>query len=104
VISLIPNAWSLAYRLGKWDMVRHNRWDFGYEKPEYSQRQLFIEAGLKNIRETSVNATRSGWFLQGLPKSKLLTNVWYRICRTWPHGVNHYFRQGYMLVTIGDVE
>ena len=104
VISLIPNAWSVAYRLGKWYMIRHNQWDFGYEKPEYSQRQLFIEAGLKNIREKSVDAARSGWFLQGLPNSGLWTNVWHRICQTWPYGVNQFFWQGYMLVTVGDVK
>lgn len=103
VISLVPNALSLPYRLGKWHMESRGSWEFGYEHPEYSQRSLFEEAGMKNIRETTANAERSGWFLNDLPAGKRLQSIWHRICQLSPEWIDNTARQGYMLVTIGDV-
>jgi hypothetical protein len=103
VISLVPNAFSMAYRLGKWQMERSGTWEFGYEHPEFSQRGLFEEAGIKNTRETTVHAERSGWFLTGLPAGERLLSLWLRLCRTLPALMNNPARQGYMLVTVGDV-
>ena len=102
VISLVPNALSLAYRVGKLYMHHKGTWEFGYERPEISQRTLFKAAGLKNIRETTVNADRSGWFLTSLPQGDRLRLLWLRLCQTWPKRFNTTARQGYMLTTVGD--
>lgn len=103
VISLVPNAYSLAYRLGKWHMERNKTWEFGYERPEYSQRHLFETAGIRFVRETTVHAARSAWFLTGIPGGEWLQRMWLRSCQIWPQGIHTTARQGYMLVTVGDV-
>lgn len=103
VISLVPNALSLAYRLGKWQMERTGTWEFGYEQPTISQISLFQSVGLINVRETSVHAERSGWFLRDLPMAKYLQKTWSTLCRISPKRMDRLARQGYMLVTSGEV-
>lgn len=104
VISLVPNAFSAPYRFGKWFMERTGSWEFGYEHPEYSQRRLFEFAGLRNIQETTAHAARSAWFLTTLPMGSTLRDMWTRLVYTWPEQMDKIVRQGYMLVTVGDVD
>lgn len=104
VISLIPNSLSLAYRLGKWQMERQDSWEFGYEKPERSQRSIFEAAGLVNIRETTADAARAGWFLQVFGQENRWQRTWQRLCQRLPEFMEGLVRQGYMLVTVADVE
>ena len=54
VMSLVPNATSLLYRIGKYEMEQKGTWSYGTEDPKYSLRHLFQQAGLKNIVEYSV--------------------------------------------------
>lgn len=82
VISLVPNAHSLAYRLGKWYMERTNQWEFGYERPLKSQSDLFSEAGLLPILETTIDAARAAWFLERLPGSRFFRAIWRRALDT----------------------
>ena len=103
VISLIPNSLSLAYRLGKWQMERRGSWEFGYEKPERSQRSIFEEAGLVNVRETTADAARTAWFLKVYGEENWSQRAWRRLGQTAPRFLEGVARQGYMLVTMGDV-
>ena len=103
VISLVPNSLSLPYRLGKWHMEHTDSWEFGYEQPERSQRNIFKAAGLVNIRETTADAPRAGWFLRSMAGGSRMQHMWRRLCRTIPSVMEGRARQGYMLVTVGDV-
>jgi hypothetical protein len=103
VISLIPNSLSLAYRLGKWQMERRGSWEFGYEKPERTQRPIFEAAGLVNIRETSADAARAGWFLKAFGEANWFQRAWRRLGYIAPDMMEGVARQGYMLVTAGEV-
>ncbi len=51
VITFVPNAGAIFYRLGKWDMERRGKWPFGEEYPKTSMKKLFAEAGLRCVRE-----------------------------------------------------
>lgn len=101
VISLVPNALSLAYRLGKWHLEQTNRWEFGYEKPMKSQRALFEQAGLISISETTVDAMRASWFLDEIPAGNIARAIWHKANSMLPHLLESKCRQGYMLVTVG---
>ena len=84
-------------------MLRNGTWAFGYERPEQSQRKLFEAAGMESISETTADAARASWFLTSLPMGDRLSRLWRRICYRWPAGINSVARQGYMLVTVGEI-
>lgn len=54
VISLVPNANCKAYMDWKAYKEQTNTWEYGLELPRYTMEHLFLNAGLKNIREYSV--------------------------------------------------
>lgn len=54
VISLVPNANSTLYRIGKHRMELSGKWLYGREDPKYSMKNYFQEAGLVNIKEFSI--------------------------------------------------
>lgn len=54
VISLVPNANAVFYRVGKEAMERAGTWAFGKEVPQWSMKQHFQAAGFNNILEYSV--------------------------------------------------
>jgi ubiquinone/menaquinone biosynthesis C-methylase UbiE len=102
VIVMVPNARSLAYRLGKWHMERTGAWPWGGEVPSYSLRAQFRKARARNVREYSVGARHALGFLTmrgGGRVAQALTN---RLHLT-DHPEPSRFSQGYLLVTAGDV-
>ena len=98
MVSLIPNAASLGYRMGKAMMEKNGTWNYGLEMPQYSLVRDFEEAGYKVIEEYTVGEKKSVNFL---PKAHYLREAlekWFAemdIC-----GDN--CGQGYLLVTIGE--
>jgi ubiquinone/menaquinone biosynthesis C-methylase UbiE len=54
VISLVPNARSLPYRAGKSAMEKSGAWPWGRERPAYSMRRFFEQAGLGQVEERTV--------------------------------------------------
>lgn len=98
MVSLIPNAASLGYRMGKGLMEKNGTWGYGKEMPQYSLIRDFEEAGYKVTEEYTVGEKNSVNFL---PKGHYLRNAiekWLTemdIC-----GDN--CGQGYLLVTIGE--
>ncbi len=54
VMSLVPNANSIFYRIGKFKMEQEGRWPYGKEIPKLTMKELFITAGLSNIKEFSI--------------------------------------------------
>ena len=51
VITVVPNAGAILYRLGKWELERKGTWPYGEEYPKASMRELFAKAGLRLVRE-----------------------------------------------------
>ena len=101
VISLVPNAASIPYRLGKWHQESAGQWMYGYEDPKYTLAQFYERAGLHIIREYSI-----GWrhalnfitFEHG--------DIVRRIIESWYNTLDNMelekLNQGYLLVTIGN--
>lgn len=54
VMSLVPNARAIPYRVGKFKMERENNWPYGKEIPKTTMRNFFEAVGLKNIKEYSI--------------------------------------------------
>lgn len=50
MISMIPNAASIAYRTGKKMMEQQGVWSYGLELPQYSLGSEFEQAGIHNVR------------------------------------------------------
>ncbi len=97
VMSLVPNANAVFYRIGKFKMEHEGKWAYGREVPKLSMRPLFEAAGLTNIQEYSVGTYHSlqFWgkehkeikhFLDGLSGEQL-----------------RLLNQGYLLFTIGTI-
>lgn len=99
MISMIPNASSLAYRIGKQIMEENGTWSWGLEIPKSSLRDEFSLAGLKNIQEFSIG---SKWALKFLPEDHYLKKTM-EILMGEGFDLDD-IMQGYLLVTIGDAE
>jgi len=96
VISMVPNANSLAYRIGKEFAEKNGCWHAGEENPKYTQKDLFIAAGLHNIREYSIDMN----FALGFLPPSLLKDTLSEIYKHLP--TNDDIHQGYLLITIGE--
>jgi hypothetical protein len=97
MVSIIPNAASLAYRVGKAMMEKANTWEYGLELPQYSLRQEFLEAGMRVTEEYTIGEDHA---LNFLPKRHYLHDALHRwqkenICED-------NCGQGYLLVTVGE--
>lgn len=102
MISMIPNAASIAYRTGKALMEKHNVWQYGLELPQYSLCSEFEKAGIANVKEYTIGAEHALMFL---PTGHYLREAliqWIIECKEL--GMEDLCGQGYLLVTIGDCE
>lgn len=67
VLSLVPNARSLPYRLGKHVQEESGSWRWGREEPRTSMAAPFEAAGLGDIREGDVAPRHALRFLSDVP-------------------------------------
>ena len=102
VIIMVPNARAIAYRIGKWYMERTGTWEWGGEVPSHTVKHHFKRAGAVSIREFSVGGQHSVDFLGALPGGSRVTSLLTRALRLTRHPRPSPFRQGYLLVTIGE--
>ena len=102
VIIMVPNARAIAYRIGKWYMERTGTWEWGGEVPSHTLKHHFQRAGAASIREFSVGGQHSVDFLAPLPGGARAINLLTRSLRLTRHHRPSHFRQGYLLVTIGE--
>lgn len=100
VLSLVPNAWSLPYRVGKWHQQRTGQWRWGREVPERSLVSAFRKAGLNQIQEETVAPEHASNFLTMYGTRRIRT-VWAFLCRRTPRLMTKMLRQGYLLMTVG---
>ncbi len=100
LISLVPNAASIAYRIGKMTQERDGVWPYGLEMPLPSLRDDYEAAGLTVAREFSVGTAHSLNFLGDRSLKRALGASFRRLSRAALDDWN----QGYLLVTIGGVQ
>jgi ubiquinone/menaquinone biosynthesis C-methylase UbiE len=102
VIVLVPNAWSLAYRLGKWYMERRGTWNWGGEVPSYSLKRVFERTGAVRTTELTVSARHSLNFLRAIPFGSRVERGCIRLFGMQQDARPAWCRQGYLLATIGE--
>jgi SAM-dependent methyltransferase len=102
VIIMVPNAWSIFYRFGKWYMEARGRWQWGGEKPFATLKPHFKSAQPSvSFKEYSVGTKHSLNFLRvpgGRTMQKLMTKGLGLTNHSRPSRLN----QGYLLVAIGE--
>jgi len=98
LISLVPNAACVAYRVGKANQEEGGIWPYGLEMPILSLRDDYQAAGLSVIAEYSVGARHAIAFLPtDHPLRKALSD-WMNSAST---EMLQECNQGYLLVTVG---
>lgn len=97
MVSLVPNAASIAYRVGKAKMEQKGTWSYGLEIPIYSQQLDFTEAGLRVLQEYTIGSSHALEFLPKWHPLRIILKYWlnHNLC-----GDN--CGQGYLLVTVGE--
>jgi len=101
VIILVPNALSIAYRVGKWYMQRTKRWPWGGERPFRTLKPSFRAVTKGKLFEFTVDAQNSLNFLT-MPGGERIKNLLIRTLRLKYHSRPVLLKQGYLLVTIGE--
>ncbi len=96
MISLVPNASSIAYRVGKQIMEESGNWPYGIETPLYSQVDDFKQAGYSVEKEYTIGVEHSLSFLE---KNHPLRIVLENLIQN--NKIKDDYMQGYLLVTIG---
>ena len=98
-VSMVPNAASLCYRLGKEIQESNETWQWGREIPAYTQIKEFMLSGFDVENEYTVGELQALDFLnKEHPLKILLRDLWNQRCQT---GLTDNFNQGYLLITIG---
>ena len=101
VIILVPNAWSLPYRFGKWYLEQTKQWVWGGERPFSSLKPHFRAAGCGGIREFSVGTKHSLNFLT-MRGGHALQSAAIVLFRLKDHPRPSFLNQGYLLITAGE--
>lgn len=102
VIILVPNAWSIPYRLGMWHMKRTKNWPWGGERPFRTLRHCFSAIPGIKIKEFSVGTKHSLDFLVSLPKGRFLQKLIIKMFSLKDHSRPSFFNQGYLLIAIAE--
>lgn len=96
MISMIPNASSIPYRIGKQLMENEGTWEYGLEIPKHSFKEEFSRAGITVEKEYTIG---SEWAQRFLPKRHYIRKFFAKLEKD---GYNlDDLMQGYLLVTIG---
>jgi len=101
VIIMVPNASSLAYRIGKFYMEKTGAWEWGGERPHSTLKPHFRAIGCSRIHEFSV-ATKTSLTFLTMRGSGLVKKILIRGLKLTDHAEPSAFKQGYLLITIGE--
>lgn len=97
VISLVPNAASLLYRLWKWELEKQGEWSYAAETPKRTLRDLYGRAGLEVVEEHTTDFESLKSFAHRLRiRRKSLVGRLEEFFEQTPDSW-----QGYLLVTVG---
>jgi len=102
VIVMVPNAYSLCYRLGMWYMKRMNKWPWGGERPFWTLKHCFSAISSIKVVEFTVGTKHSLNFLTSLPKGVFLQKLIIKIFSLQDHSRPSFLNQGYLLITIAE--
>lgn len=99
VISLVPSARSVFYRLGKQLMEDAGLWPYGRELPRATLAPVFLAAGLQSIREFTIVPEQALLLLRPTDPGiyALVSRWWSNLQPDDPLQKD----QGYLLVTVG---
>lgn len=100
VIIMVPNAWSMPYRIGKWHMEHMQKWQWGGERPFSSLRPYFRSLGVDRPMEFTVGTKLSLNFLK-MRGGNRMKEVLIKTLRLKDHSRPARLRQGYLLVSVG---
>ena len=96
MISMIPNAASIPYRVGKQIMEDDGTWEYGLEIPKHSFKEEFTRAGIAVEKEYTIGTE---WAQRFLRKRHYIKKFFAKLEKD---GFNlEDFMQGYLLVTVG---
>jgi len=101
LIVLVPNALSVAYRLGKWYMERTGAWNWNGEVPFRSLKPYFKQLGAMRVAERSIASRHALKFLT-MPVGKQLARLLQRALPSTVDSRPAFLRQGYLLVTVAE--
>lgn len=101
MVSMVPNADSVLYRMWKEGLERENRWPYGIEVPQRTLQEDFLRAGYGEIKEYTIGAE---YALNYLSKEHYVRKAFQSMMEAG-YKVDDW-GQGYLLVTIAraDVE
>ena len=96
MISMIPNAASIPYRVGKAILEKNGEWEYGLEIPKHSFKEEYARAGITVEKEYTIGTE---WAQRFLPEHHYIKEFFEKLEKD---GYNlEDFMQGYLLVTIG---
>jgi SAM-dependent methyltransferase len=101
VIIMVPNALSVPYRIGKWHLEKTGQWYWGGEVPSYTLKPHFRRLGALQIVEFSVGTKHAFDFLK-MPAGAAIRRLCVKLLQLRHHATPARFRQGYLLVTVGE--
>lgn len=102
VISLVPSARCLFYRLGKQLAEAKGRWPYGRELPRSSLQSVFERAGLHRVREYSIWPEWGPKMLGATDRAfQIFVEKWWA---SLPDADVVKADQGYLLLTVGYVK
>lgn len=95
MVSMVPNAHSLAYRAGKHLKEEAGTWGWGLELPQSSLFSEFVQAGYTDIQEYSIGDQKALDFLPENHYLRIAIEHWLNEDRNMED-----WGQGYLLITI----
>ncbi len=96
MVSLIPNANSIAYHAGKFLQEEAGEWEYGMELPQATMKDEFIEAGYQNVEEHTIGLKDAFSFLPEHHYLRVALEHWFTEHPEPDYG------QGYLLCTVGE--
>jgi len=102
VIILVPNAYSICYRLGMWYMKKKKTWHWGGERAFKTLKHCFKIIPNIQVSEFSVGTKHSLVFLDSFPQGPLIHRALRKIFNLRDHSRPSGFNQGYILITVGN--
>ena len=96
IISIIPNAGCISYRVGMDRMIANGTWQYGLELPQYSLREEFQMAGLLVDEEYSIGFEHGLTFLPKWDPIRISLSLLSKSL-----GPKKSLLQGYLLITVG---
>jgi SAM-dependent methyltransferase len=101
VMIMVPNAASIAYRLGMWYQHVKGKWQWGGERPFYSMSSYLKKAAKCRCREFSIGTGHSLKFLT-MPMGNVVRKAFNSCLRLKDDAKPSFFNQGYLLVSIAE--